>query len=53
MERIITTVRIVEVNGEWIVRAYDQDGRRWPECDYFTDDVTDAYETADYMLGHQ
>ena len=37
--------------GEWIVRAYDQDGKRFPEADYHTDDRADAEATAAAMTG--
>ena len=36
--------------GEWVVRAYDQGGNRWPEADYFTNDREDADDTAAAML---
>lgn len=36
--------------GEWVVRARDQHGRRWPECDYHTTDRDDACETAVRMV---
>lgn len=32
--------------GEWIVRAYHADGKRYPEADYFTNDKADAEATA-------
>jgi hypothetical protein len=36
--------------GEWVVRAYDQHGKRWPEADYHTDDKADAEGTAKLMV---
>jgi len=38
------------VEREWIVRAYDQHGRRFPEADYFTDNREDAEATAARMV---
>ena len=38
------------VEREWIVRAYDQHGRRFPEADYFTDNREDAEATAARMI---
>jgi hypothetical protein len=35
--------------GEYVVRAYDADGKRLPDCDYFTDDVDDAVATYNAM----
>jgi hypothetical protein len=35
--------------GEYVVRAYDRDGRRYPDGDYFTDDWEDAVNTAEAM----
>ena len=46
MERIIANVKIVRRRGEWIVRAYDLDGKRMPEADYYTNDREDAEETS-------
>jgi hypothetical protein len=37
--------------GEYVVRAYDRDGRRYPDGDYFTDDWEDAVNTAETMKG--
>ena len=36
--------------GEWVVRAYDADGRRMPDADYYTDDLADAQATAELMV---
>lgn len=36
--------------GEYVVRARDQYGKRWPEADYYTDDLTDARATAAAMI---
>lgn len=36
--------------GEWTVKAYDANGARLPECDYYTNDKTDAQETALQMV---
>lgn len=36
--------------GEYVVRAYDQDGRRFPQADYHTDDLRDAVATAEAMV---
>ncbi len=50
MERKVTRTTIRKVDGEYIVRAYDQHGKRWPEADYFTNDKTDAQQTAALMV---
>jgi hypothetical protein len=34
---------------EFVIRAYDADGKRLPDCDYHTDDWDDAVETARAM----
>lgn len=34
---------------EWQVRAYDQNGKRWYNADYFTSDGEDAFNTAHAM----
>lgn len=49
---MIAKVKIVRNSelGEWIVRCYDVDGNRLPECDYYTDDKQDAKETAKYIM---
>jgi hypothetical protein len=48
--RYIASTKMARKDGEYIVRAYDQDGKRWPDCDYFTDDRQDALDTARAML---
>lgn len=48
--RAIASTRIVRQNGEYIVRAYGQDGARMPEADYFTNDRDDAQATANLMM---
>jgi hypothetical protein len=35
--------------GEYVVRAYDEDGKRYPPADYYTDDWDDAVSTANLM----
>jgi len=53
MERIVQTALISSRKnafGEWVVRAYDQHGERWPEADYFTPDRDDAEQTAITMI---
>jgi hypothetical protein len=37
--------------GEYVVRVHDQNGKRWPEADYFASDRDDAVRTAEAMLG--
>jgi len=39
-----TTIR--KVGREWVVRAYDQYGKRFPDADYFTTNEEDAEKTA-------
>ena len=43
-----TTIR--KQDGEYVVKAYDANGKRMPEADYFTDDKTDAEQTAKVMV---
>lgn len=43
--------KIVKKHGEYIVRAYDDNGKRLPNRDYFTDDRRDAEQTAELMEG--
>lgn len=50
MERKVVRTTIRKVDGEYIVRAYDQNGKRWPEADYFTNDKADAESTAAAMV---
>lgn len=49
---LVTSTKIVHNRelGEYVVRAFDQYGRRMPKCDYFTDDLADAQGTAEEML---
>jgi hypothetical protein len=52
-ERVVTRVTVASRRNEWgefVVRAYDQDGRRYPPADYFTDDRKDAVQTAAVMV---
>jgi hypothetical protein len=53
MERKIARTTIRKSQGEFIVQAYDQYGKRWPEADYYTDDAKDAKETAALMVNCQ
>ncbi len=51
--RVVARVTVSKRRNEWdefVVRAYDQDGKRWPEADYFTNDRTDAIQTGDAMV---
>jgi hypothetical protein len=41
--------KIVRRLGEWRVQAYDSDGSRIPEADYYTNDRQDALATAKLM----
>lgn len=50
LNRPISRVRIVRVDGEYIVRAYNAAGERLPECDYYTTDKDDAVITGDMMV---
>jgi hypothetical protein len=54
MTQLVTNVRVAKrANryGEWVVRAWDEQGNRMPEADYFASDEQDAYSTALAMLG--
>lgn len=46
----VTVARRRNEYGEFVVRAYDQDGRRYPEADYFTSDRDDAVGTGEAMV---
>lgn len=45
------TVTFCPETEEWIAKAFDEDGNRWPECDYFTDDEDDCRSTSQFELG--
>lgn len=46
--RIVRTT-ITRKDGEYVVKAYGEDGKRYPAADYFTDDKADAESTARAM----
>lgn len=48
--RKVGKVRVTKVDGEWIVKAWDQNGKRFEEADYFASDRADAEGTARLML---
>lgn len=48
--RIVTRTRVTKVDGEYIVKAYDQHGQRYAEADYYTNDKTDAQQVALCMV---
>lgn len=51
--QIVAHVKVakrVSIWGEWVVLAYDQHGKRFPEADYFTTDREDAERTAVEMI---
>jgi len=50
MSNIASTTIKKHNGGEYIVKAYDANGKRMPEADYFTDDKTDAEQTAKVMV---
>jgi hypothetical protein len=45
-----TSIRKTPYEQEWQVRAYDKDGIRMPNADYFTDSFEDAFATAKSMV---
>jgi adenosylmethionine-8-amino-7-oxononanoate aminotransferase len=51
-QRRVVRTKIVgsRVFNEYTVKAYDQFGKRYPECDYFTDSRSDAVQTALRMI---
>jgi len=51
MAAIATTTISRGDYGEYVVKAFDRDGRRMPNADYFTDDLDDARNTSAAMLG--
>ncbi len=52
MSEPVASVKIVRdrVWKEWIVRAYNANGKRMPDADYHTDDKADAEATAKVMV---
>jgi hypothetical protein len=46
----VVSTRITKKDGEYIVKAYDGNGKRLPSCDYFTTDKGDAEQTARAMV---
>lgn len=38
--------------GEYVVKAFDADGSRYPQGDYFTNDWADALATSEAMAKH-
>lgn len=51
MSRRIDRVKIVRRDHhEWVVRAYDENGLRIPNADYYTSDRKDAEQTAERMV---
>jgi hypothetical protein len=49
--RTVGQVKVVRFAGEWIVKVWDTDGKRWSEADYFTNDQEDANQTASRISG--
>lgn len=51
-KRVVVTTKVVRLveSNEWMVKAYDQDGVRFVDADYYTDDKADAEGTAKVML---
>jgi hypothetical protein len=47
--RKVDRTRIVKFEGEYIVKAWDEKGVRFPEADYFASDKSDAEQTAKRM----
>lgn len=45
-----TVARRINEYGEWVVRAYDQHGKRYQEADYFTNDRADAVAISNAMV---
>jgi len=50
-KRIVKSVKIALVAGQWHIRAYDQYGQRFIERDRVTKDKTEAERIADGMIG--
>ncbi len=46
----VTVPKRANIHGEWVVRAYDQFGKRLPLADYFGSDKADAQGTAVKMM---
>jgi hypothetical protein len=47
--RVEATRIVRNRDGEWVVKAYGEGGRRIPSADYFTTDADDAIVTAALM----
>lgn len=55
MSRIVTKANVASRKNEYreyVVRAYDQHGKRFQDADYFTNDRTDACNTANAMTNN-
>lgn len=50
--RQVGRVKIVKRYDEYVVRAWDTDGRRYSEADYYTNDRADARTTAATMCSN-
>ena len=46
----IASTKVSKRDGEFIVKAYDANGKRLPDGDYFTNDKDDAEQTAKLMI---
>lgn len=46
----IARTTISKQDGEYVVKAYDANGKRMPDADYFTNDKADALATAALMV---
>lgn len=46
----IATVKVVRKSGEYTCKAYDANGQRLPDADYYTSDKADADATALAMV---
>lgn len=49
-ERKVARTKVTKSNGEFIVKAWDQHGKRFAEADYYTNDKADAEQTALVMV---
>lgn len=46
----VASTKIRKIEGEYVVRAYNPDGVRIPQADYYTTDKQDAEVTAKLMI---
>lgn len=49
MSKVIARTKVKKIDGEYVVQAFDENGKRMQEADYYTSDREDANQTAARM----